>query len=289
MQQLHTDKIALTAALCQLKVMSSIHGVCAPQALQEMRKLRTEKTAEVKEFRLQLEHLKTHKDHSTKLKSEIAGGQEKDRNYMSQINELDQQAKVGVLHLPAAVTQQCCKTVNVADLWCGLVHCQAFSLSLKVLAERACAVSQKSVSLHAKESCKGTWVCVCQHCTGRQMWRVQAIVNVLCCWNLALTAGSMLQAYQQTLDEMNVKLTAIADYGDELKQLKTRHEMTAKQNADAFVKLQVTSECCERAALCRVTAWAHVCSSLCLHQLVCLPACMQTSLIACQPVTPTQE
>ncbi|DBB04466.1 hypothetical protein WJX77_008210 [Trebouxia sp. C0004] len=108
------------------------------KALQEMRKLRTEKTAEVKEFRLRLEHLKTHKDHSTKLKSEIADGQEKDRNYMTQINELDQQA----------------------------------------------------------------------------------------------------QAFQQTLDEMNVKLTAIADYGDELKQLKTRHEMTAKQNADAFVKLQ---------------------------------------------------
>ncbi|KAA6427219.1 MAG: DNA repair Rad50 [Trebouxia sp. A1-2] len=108
------------------------------KALQEMRKLRTEKTAEVKEFRLRLEHLKTHKDHSTKLKSEIADGQGKDRNYMTQINELDQQAK----------------------------------------------------------------------------------------------------AYQQTLDEMNVKLTAIADYGDELKQLKTRHEMTAKQNADAFVKLQ---------------------------------------------------
>lgn len=59
-----------------------------------MRKLRTEKTAEVKEFRLRLEHLKTHKDHSTKLKSEIADGQEKDRNYMTQINELDQQAKV---------------------------------------------------------------------------------------------------------------------------------------------------------------------------------------------------
>ncbi len=113
-------------------------------------------------------------------------------------------------------------------------------------------------------------------------------MNVLFCWNLALTAGSMLQAYQQTLDEMNVKLTAIADYGDELKQLKTRHEMTAKQNADAFVKLQVKSERCERAALCRVTAWAHVCSSLCLNQLVCLPAYMQPSLFVCHSVSPTQ-
>ena len=95
MRQLHTDKVALTAAFCQLRVMCSRYGVCDAQALQEMRKLRTEKTAEVKEFRLRLEHLKTHKDHSTKLKSEIADGQEKDRNYMTQINELDQQAKVG--------------------------------------------------------------------------------------------------------------------------------------------------------------------------------------------------
>jgi len=131
-------------------------------------------------------------------------------------------------------------------------------------------------------------VSVCQHCTSRQMSYVQAIVNVLCCWKLALKANNVVQAYQQTLDEMNVKLTAIADYGDELKQLKTRHEMTAKQNADAFVKLQVKSERCKRAALYQVTAWAHVCSSLCLHQLVCLPACMQLSLFVCQPVTPAQ-
>ena len=64
------------------------------QALQEMRKLRVEKTAEVKEFRLRLEHLKTHKDHSTKLKSDIAEGQEKDRNYMTQINGFEQEVKV---------------------------------------------------------------------------------------------------------------------------------------------------------------------------------------------------
>ena len=57
--------------------------------------MRKEKTAEVKEFRLRLEHLKTHKDHATKLKSDIAAGQDKDRNYMTQISELEQQTKVG--------------------------------------------------------------------------------------------------------------------------------------------------------------------------------------------------
>ena len=75
----------MTEMTCQMLVM---------QALQEMRKLRTEKTAEVKEFKLRLEHLKTHKDHSTKLKSDIAEGQEKDRNYMAQINEFEQEVQV---------------------------------------------------------------------------------------------------------------------------------------------------------------------------------------------------
>ncbi|KAL3148389.1 DNA repair protein rad50 [Trebouxia sp. C0009 RCD-2024] len=108
------------------------------KALQEMRKLRTEKTAEVKEFRLRLEHLKTHKDHSTKLKSDIAEGQEKDRNYMTQINQFEQE----------------------------------------------------------------------------------------------------VQAFQQSMDELSAKLSAMADLNDELKQVKTKHEMTAKQNADMFIKLQ---------------------------------------------------
>lgn len=79
----------------------------AAQALQEMRKLRTEKTAEVKEFRLRLEHLKTHKDHSTKLKSDIAEGQEKDRNYMAQINDFEQEVQVtGDWHASARLSLQ---------------------------------------------------------------------------------------------------------------------------------------------------------------------------------------
>lgn len=99
----------------------------AAQALQEMRKLRTEKTAEVKEFRLRLEHLKTHKDHSTKLKSEIAEGQEKDRNYMAQINDFEQEVQVflTVKHHPICL----CMKVRAA------IYCPA-QLGV-VLAEQA--------------------------------------------------------------------------------------------------------------------------------------------------------
>ena len=47
------------------------------------------------------------------------------------------------------------------------------------------------------------------------------------------------QAFQQSMDELSAKLSAMADLNDELKQVKTKHEMTAKQNADMFIKLQV--------------------------------------------------
>lgn len=46
------------------------------------------------------------------------------------------------------------------------------------------------------------------------------------------------------MEELSAKLSTMADLDDELKQVKTKHEMTAKQNADMFIKLQVqTHEC----------------------------------------------
>ena len=80
--------------------------------------------------------------------------------------------------------------------------------------------------------------------------------------SLASKTGTVMQAYQQQLDEINVRLTAIADYGDELKQLKTKHEMTAKQNAAALIRLQVR----------------HKFSAVVHKSSACLPA----SLSACQ-------
>lgn len=59
------------------------------------------------------------------------------------------------------------------------------------------------------------------------------------------------QAFQQTMDELSGKLSAMADLDDELKQLRTKLEMTAKQNADMLIKLQVW-HCCK-------PCWSHVC------------------------------
>lgn len=42
------------------------------------------------------------------------------------------------------------------------------------------------------------------------------------------------------MNELDQKLTRIADLNDELRHLRTRHEMTAAQNASMFVKLEVT-------------------------------------------------
>lgn len=153
--------------------------------------MRTEKTAEVKEFRLRLEHLKTHKDHSTRLKSEIAEGQETDRQYTSQINELHQEAQV----LPHQTHPQCTSSM----------------------------------------SCSMTDFCLaCAH--------LSAPLHLTCCSTLKEVDGTFLcvvvQGIQRSMDSNDVKLNRIADFGDRLKELKTQHSMTVKQNADTFVKLQ---------------------------------------------------
>lgn len=46
------------------------------------------------------------------------------------------------------------------------------------------------------------------------------------------------------MEELSAKLNTMADLDDELKQVKTKHEMTAKQNADMFIKLQVQTHAC---------------------------------------------
>ena len=48
-----------------------------------------------------------------------------------------------------------------------------------------------------------------------------------------------MQAITQSMESTDAKLNRIADVGDRLKELKTKHEMTVKHNAAAYVKLQV--------------------------------------------------
>lgn len=51
------------------------------------------------------------------------------------------------------------------------------------------------------------------------------------------------------MDELSAKLSAMADLNDELKHLKTKHKMTAKQNAEMFIKLQVWFQICSSTTL----------------------------------------
>ena len=60
-----------------------------------------------------------------------------------------------------------------------------------------------------------------------------------------IACRAYVQTFQRNLDEVDAKLNAMADLADELKQLRTKHEMTAKQNADMLIKLQVMQRCCQ--------------------------------------------
>lgn len=62
-----------------------------PQALEALRKLRTEKVQEAKEMKLKLEHLKTHKDNADQLRQEIQEGKAKEETASAAINALEEQ------------------------------------------------------------------------------------------------------------------------------------------------------------------------------------------------------
>lgn len=59
------------------------------QALEALRKLRTEKMAEVKEFKLRLDHLRTHKDTAARLRKDIDGGECQEAGLSSTISDID--------------------------------------------------------------------------------------------------------------------------------------------------------------------------------------------------------
>lgn len=59
------------------------------QALEALRKLRTEKMAEVKEFKLRLDHLRTHKDTAARLRKDIDGGERQEAELSTTISDID--------------------------------------------------------------------------------------------------------------------------------------------------------------------------------------------------------
>ena len=59
------------------------------QALEALRKLRTEKMAEVKEFKLRLDHLRTHKDTAARLRKDVDGGERQEADLSATISDID--------------------------------------------------------------------------------------------------------------------------------------------------------------------------------------------------------
>ena len=61
------------------------------QALDAFRKLRLEKVQEVKECKLKLEHLRTHKENAHKLRAEVEQGRRQEQELEAQIQGLEDQ------------------------------------------------------------------------------------------------------------------------------------------------------------------------------------------------------
>ena len=59
------------------------------QALEALRKLRTEKMAEVKEFRLRLDHLRTLKDTAARLRKDADAGERQEAEHADTIRHID--------------------------------------------------------------------------------------------------------------------------------------------------------------------------------------------------------
>ena len=64
------------------------------QALEALRKLKAEKTQEGKEFKLRLEHLKTHKDTAGRLRTEVDVSTQRAREAQEKIALLQREIEV---------------------------------------------------------------------------------------------------------------------------------------------------------------------------------------------------
>lgn len=92
--QPHKSTISCTSAAHLSSPAADIAAGCphqkgCVQALEALRKLRTEKMAEVKEFRLRLDHLRTHKDTAARLRKDVDGGERQETELSNSIQDID--------------------------------------------------------------------------------------------------------------------------------------------------------------------------------------------------------
>jgi hypothetical protein len=83
---------------------AALHG---DQALEGLRKLRTEKAAEAKEMRATLAHLSTHRETAARLRADAEGGAARAAELSAQISGADQQL--------AALTQACVRSIAISN------------------------------------------------------------------------------------------------------------------------------------------------------------------------------
>ena len=92
--QPHKSTISCTSAAHFSSPAADIAAGCphqkgCVQALEALRKLRTEKMAEVKEFRLRLDPLRTHKDTASRLRKDVDGGERQETELSNSIQDID--------------------------------------------------------------------------------------------------------------------------------------------------------------------------------------------------------
>lgn len=83
------------------------------QALEALRKLKSEKTAEAREFKLRLEHLKTHKDTAGRLRADVDAGNRRVAEITEQSTQLQQRIQA---RLTAFQRENLSEVPNTSDV-----------------------------------------------------------------------------------------------------------------------------------------------------------------------------
>ena len=171
--------------------------------MEALRKLKTEKTQEAKEFKLRLEHLKTHKDTAGRLRTEVDVSTQRAREAQEKILQLQQEIEVFLTPEALAVGSRaeqdsilCASTLQRAVLLQHAAHVRsAISLLTSTISQ---AVNPRNHYMRCK------------------------------------------QERELLSTELNDKMNAVGRHLDEIKNLQTQRTMLVKTNAATRVRLAVS-------------------------------------------------
>lgn len=107
------------------------------QALEALRKLRTEKVQEVKEMKLKLDHLSTHKDSAHRLQTERQEGEGRERAIVAEMEQLsvkiEELEEVGCTGLGTPYHYRTRNEQMVGEWFCDLFYVLYSQCPIKVL------------------------------------------------------------------------------------------------------------------------------------------------------------